>query len=308
MKSIFIIGIVIGIISRVITLKTDRKQYPTEPNMLVSQLVLAIIGSALGAMLVPALIQKSYTSITFLSLAASQFRQVRHSKRKSLTDMEDDLLVKRGSGFIEEIALTYEVRSYTCILTALTTSAVYHLSKTELYVGEGGSVFLGAAAGLALALIFKKLFVRESIGAIAEVIPAKISFDGPLLKVNDVVISNIGLDSSKQRYLDYGLAVEIIPKDGNYINSGIILSPGQRQTIANIVYSRLGIMRTPDEPDFIPLLRRNPKNESLVMPYIPIEKDINQLIAAVKSTPIIESSRGNNWALKRFNIKQQKGV
>lgn len=68
MKSIFIIGIVIGIISRVITLKTDRKQYPTEPNMLVSQLVLAIIGSALGAMLVPALIQKSYTSITFLSL------------------------------------------------------------------------------------------------------------------------------------------------------------------------------------------------------------------------------------------------
>ncbi|CEN94461.1 MAG: YIEGIA family protein [Paeniclostridium sp.] len=303
MKGIFLIGIVIGIVSRMITLKNDRKQYPTQPNMLVSQIVLALIGSALGAMLVPALIKKSYTSITFLSLAASQFRQVRHSKRNVLNDMEDSLLVKRGGGFIEEIALTYEVRSYTCILTALTTSSVYHLAKTELHLNEGGSIFIGAMAGIGLALIFKKLFVRESIGAIAEVVPAKISFDGPLLKVNDVVISNIGLESSRQRYLDYGLAVEIIPKDKSYTNSGIILNPGQRQTIANIAYSRLGIMRTPDEPDFVPLLRRNPKNESLVMPYIPIEKDINKLIDAVKSTPIIESSRGKNWALKKFAIK-----
>ena len=87
MKGIFLIGILIGIISRIITLKTDRKQYPTEPNMLVSQIVLAVIGSALGAMLVPALMQKSYTSVTFLSLAASQFRQVRHTKRSSLMDL-----------------------------------------------------------------------------------------------------------------------------------------------------------------------------------------------------------------------------
>lgn len=303
MKGIFIIGIVIGIISRVITLNIDRKQYPTEPNMLVSQLVLAIIGSSLGAMLVPALMQKSYTSITFLSLAASQFRQVRHSKRKALTDMEESLLVKRGAGFIEEIALTYEVRSYTCILTALTTSAAYHLCKTELFLGEGGSIFLGSACGILLALIFKKLFVRESIGNIAEVIPAKITFDGPILKINDVAISNIGLESSRKRYLENGLAVEIIPKDKSYINSGVIISPGQRQTIANIVYSRLGIMKNLNEPDFTPLLRRNPKNESLLMPYIPIEKDINKLISAVKSTPIIESSRGKNWALKGFKIK-----
>jgi uncharacterized protein len=304
MKSIFLIGISIGILSRLITLKTDRKQYPTEPNMLVSQIVLAIIGSSLGAMLVPALIQKSYTSITFLSLAASQFRQVRHTKRKSLIDMENSLLVKRGEGYIEEIALTYEVRSYTCILTALTTSAVYHLAETELHLGETQSVILGTFAGIVLAFIFKKLFVRESIGSIAEVVPAKISFDGPLLKVNDVVISNIGLESSRQRYLEYGLAVEIIPKNGSYVSSGIMLNPGQRQTLANIAYSRLGIMRTPDEPDFIPLLRRNPKNESLLMPYIPIEKDINRLIAAVKSTPIIENARGKNWALKRYTIKQ----
>ena len=308
MKSIFVIGIVIGIISRVITLNIDRKQYPTEPNMLVSQLVLAVIGSSLGAMMIPALMQKSYTSVTFLSLAASQFRQVRHAKRKALLDMEETLLVKRGSGFIEEIAMTYEVRSYTCILTALATSGTYHLAQTEFRMGEFGSVLVGAVCGIALALVFKKLFVRESIGNIAEVIPAKITFDGPILKINDVAISNIGLEESRKRYLEYGLAVEIIPKDNGYTNSGIILSPGQRQTIANIVYSRLGIMKNLNEPDFTPLLRRNPKNESLLMPYIPIEKDMNKFIAAVKSSPIIESSRGKNWALKNIQIKQQKGV
>lgn len=297
------IGIVIGIASRIITLNIDRKQYPTEPNMLVSQIVLAAIGSALGAMLVPALIEKSYTSITFLSLAASQFRQVRHNRRDSLNDMEDSLLVKRGNGYIEEIALTYEVRSYTCILTAVATSAAYHLSKTELRLPEFPAVVIGSVAGLALALIFKKLFVRDSIKDIAEVRPAKISFEGPLLKVNDVVISNIGLESSRQRYLEKGLAVEIIPKDNSYINSGIILNVGQRQTIANIVYSRLGIMKSPDEPDFTPLLRRNPKNGSLVMPYIPLEKDMNKLIDAVKSTPVIESAKGKNWALKNYTMK-----
>ncbi|MGL5714668.1 MAG: YIEGIA family protein [Paraclostridium sp.] len=303
MRNIFMIGIVIGIASRIITLNIDRKQYPTEPNMLVSQIVLAAIGSALGAMLVPALIEKSYTSITFLSLAASQFRQVRHNRRDSLNDMEDSLLVKRGNGYIEEIALTYEVRSYTCILTAVATSAAYHLSKTELRLPEFPAVVIGSVAGLALALIFKKLFVRDSIKDIAEVRPAKISFEGPLLKVNDVVISNIGLESSRQRYLEKGLAVEIIPKDNSYINSGIILNVGQRQTIANIVYSRLGIMKSPDEPDFTPLLRRNPKNGSLVMPYIPLEKDMNKLIDAVKSTPVIESAKGKNWALKNYTMK-----
>lgn len=303
MKNIFIIGIVIGILSRVITLNTDRKQYPTEPNMLVSQLVLAAIGSALGALLVPALIKKSYSSITFLSLAASQFRQVRHNRRDALNDMEDSLLVKRGDGYIEEIALTYEVRSYTCILTAVATSSAYHLSKTELMVPEFLSVIIGSITGLALAFIFRKLFKRKSIQDIADVIPAKISFDGPMLKVNDVVISNIGLESSRQRYLDYGLAIEIIPKDKSYTNSGIILDAGQRQTIANVVYSRLGIMKSPDEPEFTPLPRRNSENESLVMSYIPLEKDIEKLIDAVKSTPIIESSKGKNWGLKNYAIK-----
>ncbi|WKK92072.1 YIEGIA domain-containing protein [Clostridioides difficile] len=46
-------------------LNLDQKQYPTQPNVLLSQLILAFVASSLGALLVPALINRSYTSITF---------------------------------------------------------------------------------------------------------------------------------------------------------------------------------------------------------------------------------------------------
>ena len=88
MDKIFFIAIIIGILSRIIMLNLDQKQYPSEPNILLSQIVLASVASALGALLVPALIERSYTSITFLSLAAEQFRQVRENRRNALQHLE----------------------------------------------------------------------------------------------------------------------------------------------------------------------------------------------------------------------------
>lgn len=78
-------------------LNLDQKQYPTQPNVLLSQLILAFVASSLGALLVPALINRSYTSITFLSLAAEQFRQVRANRRNTLQNLEEVQLVKRGA-------------------------------------------------------------------------------------------------------------------------------------------------------------------------------------------------------------------
>ena len=64
MDKIFFIGMIIGVISRLIMLNLDQKQYPSQPDILVSQIVLAFVASALGALLVPALMNRSYTSIT----------------------------------------------------------------------------------------------------------------------------------------------------------------------------------------------------------------------------------------------------
>ncbi len=307
MDKVFFIGIIIGIVSRVIMLNLDQKQYPTQPNILLTQFVLAFVASSLGALLVPALIERSYTSITFLSLAAEQFRQVRASRREALLNLEDSQLVKRGEAFIEEIARTYEVRNYMCILTSFLTVGTYYILKEEFKVDDTLALILSGASGLTLALIMKKLLTRKSIQDIAEVIPVKISFvDDCIMQVGELKgITNVGLESDRERYLKYGLGVEIIPKDGSYENAGTLLDPGQRQTIIYNIYSRLGIYREGYEPAFYPLPRRNPNNESLVIAYIPMEKDIDKLIEAVKSAPILSTSKGKNLSLRNYTIDKK---
>ena len=307
-KMIFVVAMATGLLSRILTLNLDSKQYPSQPNILVSQLVLAVIASALGALLVPALANQSYTSITFLSLAAEQFRSVRKDQRNTLENLEDLQLVKRGEAYIEEIARTYETRNYICILTAIMTGFVYRFATVEFHMTEGISITLGAVTGVILAIVLKKVTKRQSLGDIADVVPAKINFDGPLIKVDDVVISNIGLESSKQRFLEEGLAVRIIPKDGDYMNAGIINNPGQRQAIAHTAYIRMGVFRDADEPDFTPLIRRDPNDQSMVMPFVPLKKDMDKLIEAIKSAPVLETAKGKNIGLKKYNINKKGSV
>lgn len=308
MDKIFFIALGIGILSRIIMLNLDQRQYPTQPNILLSQLVLAFVASALGALLVPALIERSYTSITFLSLAAEQFRQVRANRRNTLQNLEDIQLVKRGSAFIEEIARTYEVRNYMCILTSCLTVGLYYLLTSEFKLTQNLSLGISSISGIALALILRKLLTRDSIGDIADVVAVPISFvDNSIMQVGDLKgITNVGLESDRERFLTKGIGIEIIPKDKNYSNAGTLYDPGQRQAIVYNIYSRMGILRADYEPAFVPLPRRNPNNESLMVAYIPIEKNADKVIEAVKSCPILASAKGKNLALKNIKIGTQQ--
>lgn len=304
MDRVFFVAVAIGILSRIIMLNLDQKQYPTQPNILLSQIVLAMVASSLGALLVPALIERSYTSITFLSLAAEQFRQVRENRRNTLQNLEDVQLVKRGGAFIEEIARTYEVRNYMCILTSFFTIGLYYIITAEFKVNDTISLIISSVSGVVLALILKKLLTRESVGDIADVVQVDISFvDNAIMQIGDLKgITNIGLKSERDRYISKGVGIEIIPKDKNYSNAGILFDPGQRQAIVYNLYSRLGLLREDNEPAFVPLPRRNPKKESIVIAYIPMEKDVDKVIEAVKSCPILASAKGKNLSLKNYKI------
>ena len=309
MDKVFFIGIIIGLITRLIMLNLEQKQYPTQPNVLISQLVLAFVASCLGALLVPALIERSYTSITFLSLAAEQFRQVRENRRDTLTELEAKQLVKRGNAFIEEIAKTYEVRNYMCIISSFFTVGFYYLITSEFKVGSNIGLIISTIFGIILAFILKKLLKRDSIGDIADVKIVDVTFENDsILKVGSLSgITNIGLKSERERFLTRAISIEIIPKDKNYINASIIQDPGQRQTIAYNLYSRLGLYRQKNEPAFTPIPRRNPENESIVIAYLPMEKNEEAIIEAVKSTPIVSSARGKNIALKNYVIGRKEG-
>ncbi|MGL5694988.1 MAG: YIEGIA family protein [Peptostreptococcaceae bacterium] len=304
MDKVFFIGIVIGLASRLIMLNLDQKQYPTQPNTLVSQLVLAFVASSLGALLVPALIERSYTSITFLSLSAEQFRQVRENRRNTLQNLEDAQLVKRGSSFIEEVARTYEVRNYMCIITSFLTVGMYYVIVEEFKLSQNISLVISSTLGIILALILRKLLTRQSIGDIADISIVEISFvNDVIMQIGDMSgITNVGLKKDRDRFLSKGIGIEIIPKDNSYTNAGIIYDLGQRQAIAYNLYSRLGVYREDNEPAFVPLLRRNPKKESIVLAFIPMEKDEAKVIEAVKSCPILSSAKGRYLSLKNQKI------
>ena len=68
----------------------------------------SFIGAAIGAVIVPAVIEKEYAAISFLILAASPVQEVRNLERATLGAMESTELVKRGTAYIEGIAWVYK--------------------------------------------------------------------------------------------------------------------------------------------------------------------------------------------------------
>ena len=85
---VLVSGIAAGSLARVLLLRADYRQYPSFPRGYVTHLVLGFIAAALGAVAVPALAKKEYTAVTFLALAAPQFREIRSMERDSLDSID----------------------------------------------------------------------------------------------------------------------------------------------------------------------------------------------------------------------------
>ena len=260
--------------------RADYRQYPSFPRGYVTHLVLGIIAAALGAIAVPALAEKEYTAVTFLALAAQQFREIRGMERDSLESVDKTELVPRGSDYIEDIAKTFEARNYIAMVTALSTSLVVYLSD---------SIAAGVLAGVAVFLGVVYSLKGEKIGDMAEVVAAKIEFEGPLLMVDGVELMNVGLAKAREMYLTRAIAVKIIPRDDNArVTLGNV---GQRQALVHNAATQLGVRKDVDEPEIMPSSGRNTESGDIVMANFSMEPDIECLIEAVKRTPVLESSK-----------------
>ena len=277
---VLISGIAAGSVGRFLLLRVDYRQYPSFPRGYVTHLMLGFIASALGAIAVPALIEKEYAAVTFLALAAQQFREIRGMERDSLDSIDRTELVPRGSDYIEDIAKTFEARNYISMVTALSVSLGVYLTKN-------------VAAGIGIgALIFAAVVYSirgQKVGDIASVVKAEISFEGPLLKVDGVVLMNVGLLEAREKYLTRALAVRIIPNDDNA--RATLANVGQRQAIAHNAATQLGIRKDVDEPEFTPIARRNTESGDIVFAFFSFEPDIEYLIEAIEKTPVLESSK-----------------
>ena len=82
-----IAGVVAGTIGRYYMLRSDYRQYPSYPHGVVTHMSLGLIAAVLGAVAIPALAEREFTAVTFLALAATQFRDIREIERKTLTKM-----------------------------------------------------------------------------------------------------------------------------------------------------------------------------------------------------------------------------
>lgn len=275
-----------GFLNRIILLRRDYRQYPTYPHGQLTHLALGFIAASLGAVAVVAIAKPDYVAVTFLVLAAQEFREIRNMERESLGKLEENKLISRGTDYIEGIARVFEARNYLVIFTSLVTGAVVQIFSWPY-------AFIAAPLMIMVSLQFMS---GKVIGDIAEIQEAKLSFSGTMLKIEDVVVSNVGLPEVREKILREGMGVLIKPKDDD---ARITLdSPGQRQAIIHDAVAILGTKVDINEPELMPLARKQIDQGYIAVYIIANEPDIEFLIEVIKRVPVIESSKGT--ALKAY--------
>ncbi|KXG43648.1 YIEGIA family protein [Tepidibacillus decaturensis] len=273
-----ILGVIIGFLNRLLMLKTDYRQYPTHTHGRIIHLSLGFIAAGLGAVAVPSLLKENYTAITFLGLAAQQFRDVRNMERQTLTTLDSLELVPRGVTYIEGIAMVFEGRNYLVIFTSFFVSLISILMDWKW----------GILAGIITLFVSKKYMSGSSIKELAEVVEGKVIVNGPHLYVDDIYIMNIGLKDNQDRILEHGVGIILKPKDQNSIVT--IANLGQRQAILHNLATIMGVYRDSGEPALVPLAKRDLNDGRLGVFFLPQIKDIQKAIEVVKQTPVLENA------------------
>lgn len=283
-------GTLLGFLARIMMLRTDYRQYPTYRHGKVIHLALGFIAAGLGAVAVPALKENNYTAVTFLALAAQQFRDVRNMERQTLTQLDGMELVPRGSAYIEGIAMVFEGRNYLVIFTAFLTS----LGVVWL------NLWMGLLLGLLSLLVDRFFMSGHHLYDIAEVEAGEIRIEGANLYVNQIYIMNVGLRSAREIIGKQGIGLIIKPKN---MDSAVTLGNlGQRQAILHDASIILGVYRDSGEPSLVPLIKRDLDTGELGLLLLPQERSISRAIEVVKRVPILENAlRLPKEATKRGN-------
>lgn len=283
---VILMGVAAGFLDRWVLLRSDYRHYPTYPHGQLTHLALGFIAASLGAVAVPAIAKPDYVAVTFLVLAAQQFRDIRNMERETLLKLEETKLIKRGTDYIEGIARVFEARNYLVIMTALLTGAATHLWGWKYGL-------VAAPIGIFASL---RLMSGSFLGDLCTVEKGTVHFSGALLMVNDVVIMNVGLSATREKILKEGMGVIIRPKNDDARLT--IDAPGQRMALIHDVISILGTKVDLNETELIPLARKNIDQGYLALFVLANEPDLEFLLEIVKRVPVLESARGTT--LKSF--------
>jgi hypothetical protein len=273
-----VIGMAFGVAARLYMLRTDHRQYPTYPHGRVIHLALGFLAALIGSAFIPSILKPDWTAVTFLALAAQQFRDVRNMERNMLQQLDSMELVPRGVSYIEGIAQVFEGRNYLVMFT----SVVVTLIAAKV------SVWLSIVAGIIMFVVNKWLMSGKTLGQITDIREGKIILDGPNLYVDDIYIMNIGLKSDREIIRKQGVGVVITPKNPGSLVT--IANLGQRQAILHDVSTIHGVYRDSGEPALVPLAKSNMQSGQLGVFLLPQEKDKSKVLVTVKCVPVLDSA------------------
>jgi uncharacterized protein len=271
-------GVVIGTATRIYMLRTDYRQYPTYLHGKIIHVALGFIAAGLGTVAIPSILEEEFTAITFLTLAASQFRDVRNMERNTLNELDNYELVPRGKTYIEGIAIAFESRNYLVIFTSFISTLGYLLFN----------IWGGLIAAVIAIYISTKLMSGSRLGKIVEVEYFEPRFEGPGLYVDNIYIMNIGLPERQKEVLKYGMGFILTPKNFNARTT--IANLGQRQAILHDVSNALGVYRDSGTPALVPLAKRDLNDGRVGVFVLPQEKDKDKAIKIIKKVPTLENA------------------
>jgi len=273
-----LIGVIAGIIARLYMLKTDYRQYPTYLHGKIIHIALGFIAAGLGTVAVPAIMEKEFTAVTFLTLAASQFREVRNMERNTLTELDKFELVPRGNTYIEGIAIAFESRNYLVIFTSLLVTFAYLIFNA----------WVSILVAIICLLIAKKLMSGGKLKDIVDIQFVEPHFDGPGLYVDNIYIMNIGIPEKQELVLKYGMGFILKPK--TFDARTTIANLGQRQAILHDVSTALGVIRDSGEPSLVPLAKRDLDDGRVGVFVLPQSQDIDKAIRVIGNVPTLENA------------------
>ncbi|CAM4107135.1 membrane protein [Bacillus manliponensis] len=277
--SAILLGVIVGTITRLFMLRTDARQYPTRLHGKIIHISMGVIAAVLGAIAIPAILKKDFSAITFLTLAATQFRDVRNMERNTLQQLDGYELVSRGNTYIEGIALVFESRNYLAMLTAFIT--------TFAFVGFK-SWIAGIITGIVCFFIAKVLMSGKRLRDLVEVEHRPLRFDGAGLYIDNIYIMNIGLPARQKEIMEHGMGFVLKPKS---MDAQItIANLGQRQAILHDISVALGVYRDSGTPALVPLAKLDLNNGNLGVFILPQDQNIEKAIGVIGNVPTLESA------------------
>lgn len=292
---LILIPILCGTLARYLTLIVDYRQYPSYPNGYLIHLVTGFISSGIGAIAIPALLEKNFEAVTFLLLATEQFREVRRIEKESLQDIDNVEHVFRGEAYIDGIAKTFEARNYFSLLVSFGTSLIMHIIPlNNIFI----TIFSGIIFAAILLYVLKTFTKGKSVSDIADIKLGKITVKNSELYVDDIFVTNhLGIDLARNLVQNSGIAAVIHPKEKYY--NRILNHNGQRQAIIFESCRILGLKR-------YHYTKCDYETGRIAIVLVPIIYDEDAFIETIKKVPLLESIK-KNYKIMKSNSNQMKG-